>query len=253
MKKTDTNNFDDIVKFAAALNGQHSNKADLLENYVTLILTRPDPDNDFKQLLRMALSLGKGEPYYVATNHSEIEQRHLAFAKHVGATEEKIKDPDEIFEASDGITAIELDPTKIEDDGGIVFRPILFWPPSPPEETEARAARRASARAQRAVVADKAVKFLNQIDAAVTAGTIPDFVMPNGKKFGDCTQRELEQFGIYRDTVERAFTHDVTKGLCVFERDLYFGVKGTSEIYNVRPPKLKAALATDGEVSPDAA
>jgi hypothetical protein len=62
------------------------------------------------------------------------------------------------------------------------------------------------------------------------------------------SRHELEEFGIYRDTVERAFDADVTKGLYVFEGKLYFGVTGsTSQIYTVRPRELAAMLKTDGE------
>jgi hypothetical protein len=78
------------------------------------------------------------------------------------------------------------------------------------------------------------IKFLDQMDAAITAGAIVDFMMPNGKRFGNCTGHELGEFGIYRDTVERAFDADVTKGLYLFEGDLYFGVTGTSQIYTVQ-------------------
>jgi hypothetical protein len=96
----------------------------------------------------------------------------------------------------------------------------------------------------------RSVEFLNGLNAAITAGTIPDFMMPNGKRFGDCTHRELEEFGIYRDTVERAFDADVTEGLYVFEGEMYFGVKGTPEIYTVPRGKLVAAFETYGGASP---
>jgi hypothetical protein len=93
--------------------------------------------------------------------------------------------------------------------------------------------------------AERAFKFLDCLDDAIRAGAIMDFVMPNNKKFGDCSDRELGEFGIYRDIVERAVAaaraNDshldaravqdwLGQGLCVFGRELYFGVAGTAQI-----------------------
>jgi hypothetical protein len=93
----------------------------------------------------------------------------------------------------------------------------------------------------------RTVKFLDALDAAIIAGTIVDFMMPNGKRFGDCTHHELRKFGVHRDTVERTFDADVTKGLYRFEGEWSFGVKGTSQIYTVKRHELDAVLETDGE------
>ena len=126
----DPNNFDELVSLAAFICevDERPESADLLEARLSKL---DDPAD--KVLLNMAVKFAEGRPYHVTTNNPESVQRHLSFAKHVGATVKSIQYgglEDMIYFGCSGVT-------ERDEMSGDKFTLVVFRPPSSQKEASA--------------------------------------------------------------------------------------------------------------------
>jgi hypothetical protein len=127
---TYTNSCDELVSLAALICevDEHPDSADLLEARLSKL---DDPADHV--LLNMAVKFAEGKPYHVTTNNPENVERHLSFAKHVGATVESIQRGGLEEMTYFGCSGV----AERDEMSGDEFTLVVFRPPSPQKQTGA--------------------------------------------------------------------------------------------------------------------